>query len=147
MRCGVSRRTIGHTCSPEPTGRQARSLAHEEAIVRAYISRCRDHARRELALFNTAHHPSLRAVVRAAALSQVRGKRHSHQRRIPGKSLEAAAAALEKANLTRACSFEDLHDRVVSAIGQIVMTGPLTTYDINRVIGACPMRMKLIPMN
>jgi hypothetical protein len=114
----------------------ATGLSSLEAIVNAYILLIRSEARRELNLFGRTKQPSLREAIRAAALSQVDGKRHSHQRRIPGDALGAAAAGLEKTALSTASRFEELHDRVETAIGTIRKIGPLAIYDIAQRIGS-----------
>ena len=64
------------------------------------------------------------------------GKRHPHQHRIPGASLHEAAQRLQGVDLAAVESFDELHDVIAAAIGDIDMIGPLTLYDIAHRIGA-----------
>ena len=76
--------------------------------------------------------PTLSAAVRAAALAEDhRGKRLSHQRRIPGRVLRECASALDAAlpRLRCAPTFEDLHGIVREEIGELRGVGELTVYD------------------
>ena len=133
-------------CSPSPAtcvppayspcrGAAATRLHSREAIVRAY---CRDHraaAANERAYW--ACHSSLNDAVRAAALSTLScGKRHPHQRRIPGDALQRAADALTSQPIPAHRSFDDLHRTVQDRIGSIHRIGELAVYDIACRIGA-----------
>ncbi len=107
------------------------------AIATSYIEEHRKRAQRELRYY--AIQRSLHDAIREASLSCLpSGKRHPHQRRIPGRTLNAAERALQQrsAQLKRASSFLDLHVRVKSAIGNIHGIGDLAIYDIAHRIGA-----------
>jgi hypothetical protein len=98
--------------------------------VRDYLGRIGDGGDEERAFF--AGLPTFQAAVRAAALAQDdRGKRLSHQRRIPGRVLRECASALDDAlpRLRRAATFEDLHDVVREEIGGVRGVGELMVYD------------------
>ena len=62
--------------------------------------------------------------------------RHPHQRRIPENVLREAHQRLKKCRLDGCASFEELHDVVQQAIGDIRGIGPLTVYDIALRFGA-----------
>ena len=113
----------------------AAGLQSLEAIVRAY---CRDdRAAAEDKRAHWARHSSLNAAVRAAALSTVpSGKRHPHQRRIPGDALRSAAEALNCPAIPACSSFDELHRTVHDRIAGIHRIGELAVYDIACRIGA-----------
>lgn len=108
-----------------------------DEIVSAYIREYRDDARREMRFFKIQRHAS--EVIRKAALCELPdGKRHPHQYRIPGLSLEEAEARLQAIakKLERAGDFESLHDLVEAEIASIDRISELTIYDIAHRIGA-----------
>jgi hypothetical protein len=107
------------------------------AIARDYITNYRALARWELGYY--ARQRSLRDAIREAALCRMAdGKRHPHQRRIPGYVLAKAEQALQRraVRLAEAGSFDDLHTEVFAAIGCIRGIGDLAIYDIAHRIGA-----------
>jgi hypothetical protein len=108
-----------------------------EDVVRAYIRDYRDSAAAEVAFFQGK--PSLERAIHYGALSINRkGKRHSHQRRLPAAVLGAAKRALiaVASRLRRCDSFAGLHDVVHASIGPIRGIGALTIYDITTRLGA-----------
>ena len=127
------------SCAPlarPPCGDPAATRLHSlAAIVRAY---CRDYrAAAENERAHSARHSSLNAAARAAALSTLpSGKRHPHQRRIPGDALRNAADALTAQAIPACRSFDDLHRTVHDRIGGIHRIGELAVYDIACRIGA-----------
>lgn len=64
------------------------------------------------------------------------GKRHPHQRRIPGAALQEAVQRLQAVDLAAAETFDELHDVINAAVRHIDMIGPLTVYDIAHHLGA-----------
>jgi hypothetical protein len=79
---------------------------------------------------------SLADAVEAAALSELPdGKRHPHQRRIPGRVLRQAATALTNASFAVA-TFDELHEVVRTTIGPLRGIGELAVYDVAYRIGA-----------
>ena len=79
----------------------------------------------------------LHEVIQVAALSVLpNGKRHNHQRRIPGSALKEAAARLSGAEFSSVSSFDDLHSAIGLAIRGIHKIGELAVYDIAHRIGA-----------
>jgi hypothetical protein len=70
------------------------------------------------------------------------GKRWAHQRRIPGAALEKATDRLRRAGLEKARSFDDLIQRVNSAVRSIRGIGELYVYDTALRIGA---HLRLLP--
>jgi hypothetical protein len=82
------------------------------------------------------------AVAMATACTNERGKRHSHQRRIPGASLKAMHREVSALDLLRSKSFDDLHESILNATASVHMIGPLTVYDVAMRIGAY---LKLAP--
>jgi hypothetical protein len=107
------------------------------AIAQDYIANIRPHARDEMRFY--ARQPSLREAIREAALCRVEdGKRHPHQRRIPGHVLAKAERALQERaeRLAKADSFDALHTEVCAGIGNIRGIGDLAVYDIAHRIGA-----------
>jgi hypothetical protein len=113
-------------CPPETRVRE---------IVDDYIRDYRNRAARELRVYSR-QRTLADAVDIAARCVLPSGKRHSHQRRIPGSSLEAARARLLAADLRSCRSFEELHARVNSLIRDIYMVGALVVYDVSHRIGA-----------
>jgi hypothetical protein len=99
-------------------------------IVSDYIQEYRDRARRD-AIFEIQRSPS--AAIRKAALCELpSGKRHPHQRRIPGALLEQVEARLQGIGrkLASAANFAVLHRAVDEEIGGIKGIGALTVCDI-----------------
>lgn len=108
-----------------------------ELYVADYIRCFRPAAEREIAFY--AEQPDLSAVIEVAAKSEdPRGKRHSHQRRIPGAVLNEASRQLLKHKdiLASAQDFDDLHARVEGLIRPIRGIGDLAIYDIARRIAS-----------
>lgn len=116
------------------------------SIVADYIRSYREPAVREMQFYSQQR--SLRdAVDRAARCILPSGKRHSHQRRIPGEALKEARKRLLGADLRACQSFDELHSLVDSLIRDIHMVGALVVYDLSHRIGAYlglePMRVYL----
>lgn len=106
-----------------------------DRIVDDYIRFDRKRAQRELAFY--AQQPSLAKALELAALAvREDGKRCSHQRRIPRRSLAAARRAIERLDLEEMASFEELHDAIEVATKSISRIGPLTVYDTALRLGA-----------
>jgi hypothetical protein len=108
-----------------------------EEIVNDYIREYRDDARKEMRFFEIHRSPS--GAIRKAALCELpSGKRHPHQRRIPGALLEQVEGRLQGIGrkLARAADFAALHRLVEKEIGGIKGIGALTVYDIAHRIGA-----------
>lgn len=112
-----------------------RQLGNYEKIVNRYLAEVRPYARKEMLFFQRM--PSLKSAVSAAAMCTLpNSKRHPHQYRIPGLSLTQAREILLRVDFSTCHSFEDIHQRVDSAIRDIYMIGILTIYDISHRIGA-----------
>lgn len=108
-----------------------------DQIVDHYIEQHRDRLRRELRYFEIQR--TLQEAVEAAALSKTPGgKRHPHQRRIPGEVLQQAAKSLlaDLPELRKCKSFEELIDVIDTKIRRIRGIGELAVYDIALRIGA-----------
>jgi hypothetical protein len=108
-----------------------------DEIVNDYIREYRDRARAEMRFFEIQRSPS--AAIRKAALCELpSGKRHPHQRRIPGALLEHVEARLQGIGrkLAKAVDFAELHRAVDDEIGGMKGIGALTVYDISHRIGA-----------
>ena len=106
-------------------------------IVNAYSEKHQKKAEKEQRWF--AIQPNLEEAIRQAALARSpKGKRLSHQRRIPNAVLTESYRQLldSLATLREAQSFEALHALVASRIGGIKGIGELTTYDTALRIGA-----------
>jgi hypothetical protein len=104
-------------------------------ILRHYIAHHRQRERRHLEYY--AERPSdLDAIEKAALALQPDGRRHPHQRRIPGQVLNAAARQLGRADVHSTGSFAELHNLVEQTIGDVHGIGPLTVYDTAQRIGA-----------
>ena len=117
-------------------GARAARLHTFAAIVRDYITTKRDHANEELRYYDRRHARSFAEAVRRAVLSvDEEGKRHDHQRRIPGAVLRRAWEGLSRARLVRARTFDQLHDMVSEGIGGIFGVGELLVYDVAHRIG------------
>lgn len=110
---------------------KATSLA---ALVRDYEAQYRPKARAERKRF--ADMSSAEAVRTAALCVTAKGKRHDHQRRIPGRSLAEAARRLGHARLGNVRSFEVLHSLIAETCGDLDRFGELTRYDVAFRIGA-----------
>lgn len=118
-------------CAPNelPHGSSLRNIVdHYIAAQRAASCRGIDRFRRAESLEA--------AVAMATACTNERGKRHSHQRRIPGASLKAMHRKVSALDLLRSKSFDDLHEAILNATASIRMIGPLTVYDVAARIGA-----------
>jgi len=112
-----------------------------DLIVRIYIALYRPHSDEELGSFRA--EPTVAAAIeRAGRAITPAGKRYSHQRRLPGALLAKAAKELRRARVGHATSFDDLHERVASAIGVLHGIGELTVYDTALRIGA---KLGLLP--
>ena len=121
--------------SPPSRAKSRREALSLGAIVDDYIRNYREHAAREMQFYSRQR--SLRdSVDRAARCVLPSGKRHSHQRRIPGEALEEARARLLGADLHSCRSFDELHSLVDSLIRDIHMVGELVVYDVSHRIGA-----------
>ncbi len=104
-------------------------------IVRHYIAHHRERERRHLEHY--AGRPSaLDAIEKAALALGPDGRRHPHQRRVPGQVLNAAARRLGQADVHSTGSFAELHHLVEQTIGDMHGIGPLTVYDTAQRIGA-----------
>jgi len=106
-------------------------------IVEEYIAERRPQTTEERARFTRMR--SLAEVVRIGAMCEdERGKRLSHQWRIPRASLESARDALLSVlpALRKAPTFEALHDVIHAVIRPIFRIGDLVIYDITMRIGA-----------
>jgi hypothetical protein len=107
--------------------------SHAE-VVDAYIRDHRDAGQDERRFY--ASQSSLADAVEAAALCELPdGKRHPHQRRIPGRVLRQAATALTNAGFA-VDTFDELHEVVRTTIGPLRGIGELAVYDIAYRIGA-----------
>ena len=106
-------------------------------IVGDYIREYREKARKEMRFFEIQRRPS-DAIRKAALCEKPSGKRHSHQRRIPGALLEQVEGKLQAigGKLAKAADFAALHQAVEDEIGSIKGIGALTVYDIAHRIGA-----------
>lgn len=119
-------------CSPPPQLPRGATLRQ---VVDHYIAHYRPRARRERRRFSGLN-SIVDAVDLGAGCTNDRGKRHSHQRRIPAASLERLRRRLSATDLFRAASFDELHDMVHVAGNRIHMIGPLATYDVATRLGA-----------
>lgn len=118
-----------------PRGQKGPPLTTYKAVARDYVANFRANLRSDPARY--AAMPDLEtAIANAASCTNAKGKRHSHQYRVPRKALDMAAKRLAKADLDSCGSFEELHDRVEAATGEIHRFGPLTVYDVSLRIGA-----------
>jgi len=112
------RRRASSTCTPAEAAEGPLGSLGE--IVADYICRVRPARDRERAFYTG--QPSLGdAIVAAAMCEREDGKRHSHQRRIPRRSLEAARDPLiaRSVEIDACRSFEALHGLVERAIDEI----------------------------
>jgi len=123
----------GGICPPRTT-KQFRSL---EAIVQDYIDRRRDTAKSELEYFGG--QKNLSDAIRVAALAiTCNGKRHPHQRRIPGLLLEHYRRGLmRKRRALNSCkNFHELMAISQSVADKIWKHSELTVYDTAHRVGA-----------
>jgi len=131
MVCAIPRMPRG--CGSPRQSRTGQPQSHAE-VVRAYVRDHRIGAQRERRYY--ALQPNLADTVRAAALSKLPGgRRHPHQRRIPGRVLQQAATALANASLAVA-TFDELNEAVRKTIGPLRGIGELAVYDMAYRIGA-----------
>lgn len=107
-------------------------MAHEEIVADFRIQHLPD-ADAELLYYHT--QPTLAEAVHKAALCILNGKRHPHQRRIPGAVLEVFERQLQESldRIATADSFPALFDIVFSQAGSGI--GELTVYDVAHRIG------------
>jgi hypothetical protein len=131
-------------------------MSNLSAIVRAYITRYRRDAEKELRWF--AIQPTLSDAVSLAALAQrPSGKRLDHQRRIPRAVLEQSRWRLLRTikRLEGAASFEEFYNIVESRIGDILngtltcfqsrLTMRFTTYGVARPSLVCAVQRRRFP--
>lgn len=119
---------------PPRTSKDFRSL---DVIVQHYIDHRRDRARRELEYFGG--QKNLADAIRVATLAiNCKGKRHPHQRRIPGLLLEHYRRGLmSKRRSLRSCdNFHKLMEISKSVADEIWKHSELTVYDTTHRIGA-----------
>lgn len=130
--CSYSRRRTRGDCS---RGRKA--LQTIDSVVQDYIDNHRLNARESLKHFSD--QPNLNEAIRTAALAiNRRGKRHSHQRRIPAEMLEAFRRGLSrKHKVIESCkTFPDLMEVSRQVASGIWKHSELTTYDTTHRIGS-----------
>jgi hypothetical protein len=106
-------------------------------VVKSYKRCCRPHHSEQLQFYKTQESLS-EAIEKAALAGLSNGKRHSHQRRIPGIVLLSAKDNLIRYShdLAGCKSFSELHAKIDKIIGDIVGIGELTVYDTALRIGA-----------
>lgn len=110
-------------------------LKSYRAVVNAYLKRCLKRHLRERKQFEEA--TDYDTALKDAALCLMRnGKRHPHQRRIPGRVLKSAHQLLKQHDLESCESFAELHSEIEQAIGPVQGIGELAIYDISERIGA-----------
>jgi hypothetical protein len=100
-------------------------------VVRHYLATHAPRRRAERDVYES--QPTLEHVIRLAARCEdARGKRRSHQRRIPKAALAALEQRLlaQRGRLLRARTFEDLHGAIEHIAGPIEKIGELTVYDV-----------------
>jgi hypothetical protein len=105
--------------------------------VQDYIEKHRRHAKKGLEHFS--NQPDLCAAIRVAALAINRkGKRHGHQRRIPGEMLEHFRQGLSRRRESlRSCkTFPGLMEITEKVAEAIWKNSGLTVYDTTHRIGA-----------
>lgn len=135
-RCGPEPAECGVTPPPD-CGKRAKTLPpmHSYADVVAHYLKTRRGNRPEQRRF--ADMPDLEtAVAAAAACTNAKGKRYSHQRRLPRTALEEAGERLAEADLASCETFDELHERIEEATREIYRFGPLAVYDTAARIGA-----------
>lgn len=101
-----------------------------------YVNNCSREAKEELGYFSD--QPNLVRAIRAAAEATIDGKRHPHQRRIPGKTLKYFGRALSRRRKAlRACkAFPELM-KISHKVAQGFWShSKLTVYDTTLRIGA-----------
>ncbi len=102
-----------------------------------YIDNHREDAKEELKYF--ADQPNLRTAIRVAALAiDEEGKRHKHQRRIPGVMLEHFRRGLSRRRelLRSRKAFPELMEITEKVAAGIWKNSKLTVYDTTHRIGA-----------
>ena len=135
MACGKRGKSLRANRSGCGGGHSREGLTTYAAVVRDYLKTCRSSAREQLDFY--ASRPSLAKAVELAALAKDdRGKRCSHQRRIPASALSESYARLRRLRLNRYRSFEQLIEAISRAVSDIPRIGPLTIYDTALRIGA-----------
>ena len=111
-----------------------------EQIVKSYLGEPAKGAK-ECQLYY-ARLPSLKEAISQAALARIKGKKISHQWRIPNAVLEQGRDALLKHNYKKIDTFEKLYDLVNQTLRPIRGIGDLAIYDTAHRIGA---KLKLYP--
>jgi hypothetical protein len=122
----------GGRCRPSK-----KSFTSLSEIVRDYIANCRRDEDAELEYFSSP--PKLRAAIRIAALAiNEDGKRHPHQRRIPGDTLEHFRRALTRKRkaLRSSKTFSELMQISEKVAEGFWKNSKLTVYDTTLRIGA-----------
>lgn len=110
-------------------------LGNLREIVDAYIRCYRGSAKRERS-FYARQQPWPKVITMSALARTAKDKRHPHQCRIPGTSLESARDRLLRTDLKSASTFEELHSEVEETIRDIDKIGELAVYDTALRIGA-----------
>ncbi len=104
------------------------------AIVHAYRADVLPRVNEEAAWYRG--QPGLRAAIDVAARSvKADGKRHGHQTRIPGATLEEAARRLQGVDPNACLTFHELWETVDRTIGGLHRVGELLVYDAAHRIG------------
>jgi hypothetical protein len=112
------------------------------ALVRHYIRRWRPKAKEELDWFR--QQPSLDAAISVAALAiNAKGKRYSHQYKIPRSAIPKALVRLLSARdkIKHCGDFDELHDMVGRVLADVRGIGKLYLYDTALRIGAKQKRL------
>lgn len=106
------------------------------AILRHYDAHHRPRVEQERAWFASAWSIE-EAITRASLATDERGKRFSHQRRIPQGALQEARTALlaVKAAIRDAHDFAELLTIITSALDDVYRTGELYRYDTTLRLG------------
>jgi len=127
-------------CSLKARFREERRPRSLSQLIRLYIAKWRDRAKKELESFRREcfHSAVERAALAVHDDEDGRRKRFSHQRRLNRRVLDEARERLlsTSAKLRRAKGFSDLHESIKDALAGITGLGSLYYYDTALRIGA-----------
>ncbi len=130
-------------CAVSPGNRECTKTRHLHGfterdftvIVRRFTRSREKIYRREMAFY--ADMPSWDEVLEAAALCRTKaGLMHDHQRRIGKEKVKTAYHRLKRADLQLCQNFEDLVERICTAVRGLDRIGELYIYDVAQRLGA-----------
>jgi len=127
----VSKRTAGSCRRTDAYDDSPKTLAQVVSQYKRYYAKGGGRERKFYA-----NQPDIDTAIKLAANARIAsGKRHPHHYRRSAATLKRVHAKLKLYDLELCCDFDELHDAITEAIGDIHEVGPLLIYDTAQCIG------------